>query len=291
MDVAVGQFAARAVQFFNQRAHLRLLGRVGRAHDDGVAAGLGQDAGFVAAVSLACSSGCTSSVHQTAQQRGHVAGDGVLEGNHFHIGGIGHVQRRDDFAQALQVVGVVGDHQCVRTGRHIDGVVRADEWAQHGHQIVGVFVVELEDLRHHLRVVRGAGHHHGVLAALQFRLGLGHHFVQALGFNHRKALQTQHRQKLVPGHLRRHRFLGAEGDGAFHTRVHHQAAFGQTGQGAGHGFNLGIHKIQGDGRCGWFGLRPNGGAQTHAGHQQTSDRGVSVQHAHPHLKTVRLPRR
>ena len=63
------------------------------------------------------------------------------------IGGVGHVQRRDDAAQALQVVGVVGDHQRVVAGVDVDRVVGADQRPQDRHQVVGGLVVQPEDLR------------------------------------------------------------------------------------------------------------------------------------------------
>ena len=213
MDVAAGQFAPSTVEFFYQAANLRLFGGVGRSHDDGVAAALSQDGGFVAGVGL--SLGCSGSaacvvVNQAHKQSSHIVGHRVLQGNHLYIGGIGHIQGSNDAPQALQVVGVVGDDQGVRAWRDIDGVVRADEGAQHRYQVVGVFMRELEDLRHHLGVVGcGARRHHRHLAALQLGLGFGHDFVQALRLNHGKALQTQHRQKLVPRHIRGHRFVGA----------------------------------------------------------------------------------
>ena len=47
-----------------------------------------------------------------------------------------HVQRRDDLAEPLQVVGVVGDDQRVVARVGVDRVVRADQRPQHRHQVV-----------------------------------------------------------------------------------------------------------------------------------------------------------
>ena len=130
----------------------------------------------------------------------------MLELNDFYVTGVGHIERRDDARQALQVVGVVGDDDGVVAGVDVDGVVGADERAQHGHQVVGLLKVEFEDVRHDLAAARaGAGLFNLLhIAALQLGIGLGHDFVEALGLDHRKALQTQRSQELAPCFVGRH---------------------------------------------------------------------------------------
>ncbi len=87
---------------------------------------------------------------QANQQRRQVAGHRVLQRNHFHVGGAGHVERADDAPEALQIAGIVGDDQRVVAGVDVDGVVGADQRTQDGHQMVGGLVVEAENLRHDL---------------------------------------------------------------------------------------------------------------------------------------------
>ena len=69
----------------------------------------------------------------------------MFERQHLHVGGVGQVHRRNDAAQTLQVVGVIGNHQGVVSRVHVDGVVRTDQRPQHGHQVVRTLVVERED--------------------------------------------------------------------------------------------------------------------------------------------------
>ena len=187
MDVAAGQRRAGLVELFNQAAHLGHAGRVGRAQDQAVGAGFGHHRGFeavVGGIGRSWRAPAGTGFEQARDQRGQLAGQGVLEHNHLDVAGVGHVQCRDDAAQALQVVGVVGDDQRVVAGVDVDGVVGADQRAQHRHQVIGVFKIEFEDVRHHLtggcRCRRwgaaGVGHF-GHAAALQFGLGLGHHFI------------------------------------------------------------------------------------------------------------------
>jgi hypothetical protein len=131
-------------------------------------------------------------------------------------------------------------------GTHVDGVVRADQRAQHGHQVGGALVVEAVDLRHDLPARRAAGAAlgHAHAAALQLGVGLGHHLVQAAGLHHRKALQAQRRQELVKRLGRRHGVFGDEVDLPAHARVHHHVAPGDGGHGARHGLDLGVGEVQ-----------------------------------------------
>jgi hypothetical protein len=148
MDVAAGSAAAgrgRLVEPFDQGTHLGHAGGVGGAQHQGVAARLGQQGGLGAGIALTGGgsgrAGAAARFHQPRHQRSEVGGNGVLERDDFHIAGGGHIHGRNDLAQALQVVGVVGDDQRVGPRAHVDGVVRADQRAQHGHQVGGAFVL------------------------------------------------------------------------------------------------------------------------------------------------------
>ena len=151
---------------------------------------------------------------------------------------------------------------------------------------------EFEDLRHHLGVVgRSTRRYHRYHSALQLGLGLGQNFVKPLCFDHGKALQPQHRQKLVPRHIRSDGFVGGQVDGAFDARVHHQAAFGERGQSPCHRFDVGVDKVQCDGRTSTVALRHQvgRGRQQGAERQQTKCISFELQHGHPHLNTVVFP--
>ena len=259
MDVAGGRTAAgrrRLVQLCHQRAHLGHTGRVGGAQDQRVAARLGNQRGLERGVRLPlCGDrrGTAAPVDQARHQRREVSGDGVAQRDHFHIAGVGDIHGRHDARQALQVVRVIGDHQRVVAGVHVDGVVGADQRAQHGHQIGGVFKVELEDLGDDLTATGRAARaalHHAHAAALQLGVGLGHHLVQACSLHHRKALQPQRGQELLEGGGGRHGAFGDQVELALHARVDHHVAARDGGHGAGHGFDLGVGEVQGDGLAG-----------------------------------------
>ena len=188
--------------------------------------------------------------NQAQHQWGQVHRNGVLELNHFHIAGVGYIERGDDAGHALLVVGVVGDDDRVVAGVDVDGVVGADEWTQHRHQVVGLLEVEFEDVRDDLTAARTAARFLYFLhtAALQLGICFGHDFVEAFGLDHGKALQTQRGQELAPCFVGRHWQFCGEVDRAFDAWVHHQVAVGQCGQSACYGFNLGVHKVE----CDWL---------------------------------------
>ncbi|MCY1531268.1 hypothetical protein D9M68_664880 [compost metagenome] len=172
----------------------------------------------------------------------------MLELDDFDVGRVGHVERRDDARQPAQVVGVVGDHERVVARVHVDGVVRRNQRAQHRQQAVGRLVVQAKDLRDDL-VARGrAGAADGGVdgAGLQLGVGLGHHFVQAVGFHHREALQAQRGGELVEGGGRCQRAVGDQVHGALDARIDHHVAPRDHGHGAGHGLDVGGGKVERD---------------------------------------------
>ena len=190
-------------------------------------------------------SGC---IDQAQHQRDQIAGNGVLERDDLDIGRVGHIHRCDDAAQAAQVVGIVGDYQRVVAGVDIDGVVGTDKGAQHWHQVVGRFVVELEYLRDDLAAA-GSGRciAHRDAATLQLCIRLWHYLVKPARLHHGEALQAQRGQKLAVGHSRRHGPLGGQRHHALDARVDHHIAPGDGGHGAGHGLDISVDKIQRDG--------------------------------------------
>ena len=74
----------------------------------------------------------------------------MLKPNNFNPCGIGHIKRCNDGGQALQVIGIVGNDQRVVARVGINGVVRADQGAQHRHQVVSRLVVQPKNLRENL---------------------------------------------------------------------------------------------------------------------------------------------
>jgi hypothetical protein len=251
MDVAAGcegTGGVGLVELFDQAACERQARRVGRAHDQGVGAGFGQHGGLERGVGHPLRGGgpCRGTrIEQALHHGGQVGCDAVPDADHFHAGGIGHIERGNDAAQALQVVAVIGDDQRVGAGVHVDGVVGADQGAQHGHQVVGVFVVQAKDLRHDLsaagRCVACRNR-----AALQFGFGFGQDGVKARRLDQGKALHAQLGGKQMQGLRGRHGHLAGQRHGAFDARVHHHVVARQAGQCAGHGIDLGVHEVQRD---------------------------------------------
>ena len=246
MDVATGAVAVAAglVQSFDQRARQRSTRRVGGAHDHRIAARLGDDGGLERGIglALACRSG-RAGIHQADHYRHDIGRDGVFQHNDFQITGIRYIERGNDARHALQVVGVVGNDQRVVARIDVDGVVRADQRAQHRHQVVGGFVVQAKDLCGNL-VARAANRTGADAAPLQLGVSLGHHLGQTRGLHHGKALQPQGRQKLIVGSRFGDRLVGVQVHGAAHPRVHHHAAPCDHANGARHLGNLGIGKAQ-----------------------------------------------
>ena len=122
----------------------------------------------------------------------------MAQRQYFYIGSVGDIGAGNDARDALQVVRVVGDDQRVIAGVDVDGVVGADQRAQHRHQIAGVFVVELEDLRDDATAAMIAAAH-GHFIGLQFGIGFGDDLEQTCRLHHRKALHAQRGQILLVG--------------------------------------------------------------------------------------------
>ena len=167
----------------------------------------------------------------------------MLQRDHLHVGGCRDVHRSDDLRDALQVVGVVGDDQRVVAGVGVDRVVRADQRPQHGDQVVGVLVLQAEDLRDDLVApATGLADRHG--ARLDLALGLGHHLQQAGDLDDREAEAAQRCQETQERVPRRQRLLAVERDLAAHPRVHDDLALEDGAHGAGHALDLGVDEVQ-----------------------------------------------
>ena len=164
--------------------------------------------------------------------------------NHFHACGIGHIERRDDACQALQVVGVIGNDQSIGAWVHIDRVVGADQGPENGHQVVGILMVQLKNLCDDLPV-RGRYRARRYTTTLQFGIGFWHHQIKSGRLHQGIALCAQLRGKQTQ-RLRGCHWNGAgECDGAFHSRVDHHVVSRQRGQSFGHSINVSVGEIQG----------------------------------------------
>jgi hypothetical protein len=83
---------------------------------------------------------------QLVDHHRQVAGDRVADRDDIEVGGHRRVERGDDLRQALEVVGIVGDHQAVIARVGHDGIVGRDQGAQHGGQVGGRLVLQVINL-------------------------------------------------------------------------------------------------------------------------------------------------
>jgi len=270
--------AAGLVQPRHQRAHPRQPGGIGRTHQQRIERGVGQHQGGRGAAGRR-GRGAAARIEQLLHRGGQHGGLGVLQRDHLDVGRAGRVQRGDQRAQARQVARVVGDDQRVGAGVDVDGVVRADQRAQHGEQVARVLVLDRDDLRDDGVALGGAAgrdRHPG----LQPRLGLGHDATQALGLDHRIAQAPQCGHEQRPGPCDRHRLVGVERDLAAHARIDQQRAPGHGAHRAGAGLDVGVGKPQRDvgrtGRAG--GGRSGGGAGMQAEQGRQRGRGNKASH-------------
>ena len=99
MDIAARVLRATLIQLVYQRAHQGSACGVGGAQDQGVAAGLCNQSGFVVIACLSWCGGCAcsscasvaSGLNQTRNQRRQVDGDGVFERDDFDFAGVRHI--------------------------------------------------------------------------------------------------------------------------------------------------------------------------------------------------------
>ncbi|MPM55918.1 hypothetical protein SDC9_102716 [bioreactor metagenome] len=109
-------------------------------------------------------------------------------------------------------------------------------------------------------------------------VGLGHHLVEPRGFHDGETLQAQRSEKLLEGGAGRHRLVGDQRELPLHARVDHHVAAGDRGDGAGHGFDVGVGEIQRHGLVGLHAaLRRGNREHGRAGAQQQGAGSDGVQ--------------
>ena len=206
----------RLVELLDQRADERQARRVRGAHDQRVAARVDQDHRARRRRAPRPAARPTSARRWTSGARSAPprSCSGITSTSPDVGVSIAAMILRD----ALQVVGVVGDDERVVAGVGVDRVVRADQRAQHRHQVVRVLVGEAEDLRDDLVALarRRLGRDD---AGLQLGVGLGHDLEQAADLDHREAEAAQRGQVVQVGLARRHRLLAVQRDVALDARV------------------------------------------------------------------------
>jgi len=238
----------------DQRAHQVHSRRVGCAHQQRVATHLGDHCGTgrdVRAGAGRAGHRAAAGIDQALHQRRQVGGQGVAQRQHLDPRTRRHIERRQDASDSLQVVGVIGDHQRIGTGAHVDRVVGADQRAQHRHEVVGSLVMESKYLRHQLVACGGCPYAHR--STLELGVRLGYDLEQTIRVDHGKARQAKQRQKMLVGLLWRHGLFGHQVHRALDPRVDDDVAANDAGHGAGNGLDLCIAEVQ------RHGLACNGG--------------------------------
>ena len=144
-DVQVAGGAGRRIEHRDEAAQPRDARRVVRARNQAVRARIGHHDQALRGVGWP-----PRRLRRLGEQAVHRLRDverrGVRERDHHRVGAAGLVDRVDDPRDALQVAGVVGDHQGVARRIDGDGVRRRDQRAQDRHELRRRFVLQREDL-------------------------------------------------------------------------------------------------------------------------------------------------
>ncbi len=234
------------VELLDQLPDPRDPSRVVGAHEDAVRAGIGDDGDALLAVGAGARRSARGGLgDQAVQQRDNVERGRVAERDDDGLAARRLIERGDDAVDALEIVGVVGDHERVGVWVRGDRVVWRDERSQHVDELRRGFVAQRHDLgdepiaagRH------GAARNH---AALLLCVGLRHDLHHALAFDGSESLQTkrgeQRRVDEAPGHGAR----GDDVDGAFDPGIDDEIAARDLGHGLYDGIDIGVDEIERD---------------------------------------------
>ena len=136
MDVAGG--AGGGIEQCHHLANPRQPGRIGRAHQKTVRAIVGRHDDPLRRFAAGLGAGLVR--EQPVDALRHVQRRRMEQRDQHRIGATRNVKRRDDPRDALQVAGVIGDHQRVAVRHHGDRIVRSDQRAQGREQLRRRFV-------------------------------------------------------------------------------------------------------------------------------------------------------
>ncbi len=182
---------------------------------------------------------------QTVEHLRHVQRRGVFQLHTDKLAIAGLVNGVDDFVDAADVVGVIGNHQGVGIAVGHDAVGRGNQRAQHRQQLAGRLITQRINLSDDL-VATGSGgrgsNGGGALLGIGFRQN-AHHPVALHGA---EALQAQRRQQDLVGQLLGHRTGGHDVDIALDAGIENEILAADHAHGLHHRLDVGIDKIQGD---------------------------------------------
>ena len=195
---------------------------------------------------IRCGAGHASGVGEKAVEDLHqIERRRVAKRHDDRLAGGRNVERRYDPLDPPQIVGVIGNDQCVPGRNRGDAVVRRDQRPQHVDELGGRLVLERVDLGDQpVAACRDRPHRHRRRMLLGIRLGhdLGH----AIAFDGCIALQPQRREQRRIHEAHGHRSRRNDVDDALDPRVEHEVAPGHFRNRLDHGFDIRIDEIERD---------------------------------------------
>ena len=183
--------------------------------------------------------------HQARQQLRHFDGRGVFQFDDIDFGVRWHVDRLNNFIDASEVFGVVGDDQRVVVGIGVDDIIRRDQGTQHGQELRRRFVFQHEYLGDHLIalvLVRAFDQRRVV----ELGVSLGNDLDHAGPFNGGEALQAQRGQQNRVDQVLGYRIGRDDIDRAGDARIEDEILAGDQADTFHHRLNIGADKIQSD---------------------------------------------
>ena len=240
MDVAA---RAGSVERGHKLSHRGQARRTGCPDQQRVGARISHDRNIIAGVGRSTrhrDSGASG--EQLGERARDIGRSRMLELDDLQVA-LGHIDRGNDAGDALDVVGVVGHHQCVVGGIGRNRVVGRNQRADHRHHLRGRFVLQREYLGDDAcaRVAPlAAGDRHRV----QLGVGLGYDLGDARRLDRGVALQTQRREQDVVGKTFRHWRIGGDVEIALDPRIDEEIAPGDLADRLDDRLDLRVGKVQ-----------------------------------------------
>ncbi|KXW58443.1 hypothetical protein FEMY_10530 [Ferrovum myxofaciens] len=142
-DPDVARLRCGRVQFVDQGMQLLKSGQRGRPQDKTVGTRFRQSEGFQIRISPAR---IGHMIHQTGQ----IDGQCMMQGNDLGLSHLRHIEGIDQLGDTPQIFSIVRHHQRIIGRIGGDGVIRRNQGTQHRQQIVGRFITQMKNPRHHL---------------------------------------------------------------------------------------------------------------------------------------------
>ena len=242
-DVQVARSAGRRVEHRDEGAQPRDARRVVSARNEAVRARVCHHAQALRGVGR----GLRRIREQAVDEERDIERRRMPQRDHDRVGAARLVDRVDDPVDALQVAGVVRDHQGVARRINGDRVRGGDQRAQDRQQLRRRFVFEREYLG--LDLVAGDARplvRADSAARVEFGVGLRNDLDHAAFLDGGVALQSQRREEHLVHQRARHRSRRDDIDGALDVRIEHEVLAGDLAHRFHHALDVGVDEVEGD---------------------------------------------